>query len=899
MSKGPHAHNRRQPASCRTSLLVRVTRALAVQIALLGLSFAVSSASSAAQNLELSQERERVAAECRRLARPLGLSDSHMEEAAKRATTTAELASVLEECRRDLLAYPTPALLDEPAMERGHDLYKTLGCPVCHGNDARGGESGPSLLRSQRLLRDKKGETIGEVIVNGIPNTRMVAFHLSPEQLADIAAFLHGLQVKHLGATRDEQRLADIGDAKAGEGYFAQKCNQCHSATGDLLAIGSKYQDIKILQQRWLMPDDSSAKSASVLNPDGSVVEGKILHIDEFLVTLRLDNGSRRTLELDRDHSTLQVRDRLESHRKLLQEYSDSDIHNVTAYLHTLVGAGNPGSPASDSSRPSSFSASQRSSTVAGLPLEFTVDPQPGSWPTYSGDYSGRRYSPLSEINPSNVSHLTLAWTAHLDPGATGQTQGGRTQYPVNIGGEGKDDLLANASAEIRGSILQAGGVLYLSTPDNAWAVDARSGEILWNFRWKSRGGWHFFGSRGPAMRNTSIYFETPDDYLVSVDAETGVERWHVPIASLDEQYFASVAPIVIGNHILVGAGNTLNAPGFLESFDPDTGHLQWKHYSVPMNAGDPGIETWKDLDAARHGGGQVWVPGVYDQKTHLYIYGTGNPTPAYVASARGNGDALFTCSLLAVNVDSGKLAWYYQTSPNDTHDWDSAQTPVLAEIMLSGRRREVVMTASRNGYFFVVDRNDGTPLLTKQFSSTLNWAQPQLNRLGQPVRRPEKDGLPGGALVSNDNVGATNWQPPSYSPDYGLFYVQSAESWALSYTTNSDAGGAYSMEGKEEVPIDSNAYLKAIDPKTGQIVWSVKYPSGNPLANGVLTTAGSLLFAGDTAGNLVARDPADGHPLWYSRLGQVSNAPETYMFDGHQFILVASGNMLYSFRLL
>jgi alcohol dehydrogenase (cytochrome c) len=268
------------------------------------------------------------------------------------------------------------------------------------------------------------------------------------------------------------------------------------------------------------------------------------------------------------------------------------------------------------------------------------------------------------------------------------------------------------------------------------------------------------------------------------------------------------------------------------------------------------------------------------------------------VADARGDNDALFTCTMIAVDVDSGRLAWYYQTSPNDTHDWDSAQTPVLAELELDGRRREVAITAARNGYFFVVDRITGERILSKKFSTNANWAQPLLNAKGQPVRRPDKDGTPSGALVSNDNQGATNWQPASYSPDYGLYFVPAAESWALYYRTDSDAGGAYSMEGKEETPIDHAPYLDAIDPKTGNVVWSVRYPAGGSLSNGVLTTAGRLLFSGDTAGNLVARDPATGHPLWHAQIGQVSNAPETYLVDSRQYLLVAGGDTLYAFRL-
>src|SRR3989454_9251900 len=203
------------------------------------------------------------------------------------------------------------------------------------------------------------------------------------------------------------------------------------------------------------------------------------------------------------------------------------------------------------------------------------------------------------------------------------------------------------------------------------------------------------------AMYGDWLFFETPDDYLVSLDAKTGAERWHREIADFSQQYFSTMAPVVVGNHVLVGTGDDLDAPGFLQSFDPNTGDLQWKLYTVPMQKGDPGLETWASLDAAKHGGAQVWIPGSYDPDTHLHIIGTGNPTPAYTSQTRGEGDNLFTCSIVAVNVETGKMAWYYQTSPHDTHDWDSAQTPVLVDAEFNGRMRKLVLTASRNGYYF------------------------------------------------------------------------------------------------------------------------------------------------------------------------------------------------------
>jgi alcohol dehydrogenase (cytochrome c) len=359
------------------------------------------------------------------------------------------------------------------------------------------------------------------------------------------------------------------------------------------------------------------------------------------------------------------------------------------------------------------------------------------------------------------------------------------------------------------------------------------------------------------------------------------------------------MAPIVVGNHVLVGTGNDLDAPGFLQSFDPETGALQWKLYTVPMNDGDPGLETWKDLDAARHGGAQVWVPGSYDPESHLYITGTGNPTPAYTSRVRGEGDNLFTCSLIAVDVETGKMRWYYQTSPHDTHDWDSAQTPVLVDAPINGRMRKLVLTAARNGYYFTLDRVNGEHIVTGKISDTVNWAK-GINELGQPVRDPKKDHDIAGALVSAANGGAVNWPPPSFSPDTGLFYVPVSESWAMYYLTETDPRGAMGLGGKEEVGLGGDTFLTAIDYKTGKTVWRVKYPSvgGGGGSAGVLTTAGKLLFAGDAGGNIVARDPANGKPIWHARVGALSNAPETYAIDGKQYLLVASGDTLYAFAL-
>jgi alcohol dehydrogenase (cytochrome c) len=349
----------------------------------------------------------------------------------------------------------------------------------------------------------------------------------------------------------------------------------------------------------------------------------------------------------------------------------------------------------------------------AGLDPAAILKPLGESWPTYSGDYTGRRHSSLTQINQATVKSLGLAWATRgfvegsgpawrtaVGGGRFGGRGGGGGEVPLTIAGEGTGEFNRGGQAQIRGSILMVDGVLYATSPDNLWAVDARDGTTLWQFYWKTRGGTHT-GHRGVGMWRNYLFMETHDDYLVKIDARTGKEIWHVEIAPFEQQYFSSMAPVIIGDHVIVGTGNDLDAPGFLQSYDPETGKRQWILYTVPMNPGDPGVDTWPSLDAARHGGAQPWVPGVYDPETRLYIFGTGNPTPAYTPAARGTGVGLFTCSLVAVNVDTGKMAWYYQTSPRDMHDWTRLRRPCSSmprstgERASSSRRRRGTATSS------------------------------------------------------------------------------------------------------------------------------------------------------------------------------------------------------------
>jgi alcohol dehydrogenase (cytochrome c) len=537
-----------------------------------------------------------------------------------------------------------------------------------------------------------------------------------------------------------------------------------------------------------------------------------------------------------------------------------------------------------------------------GLDPASMLKPLGESWPTYSGDYTGRRYSSLTQINQTTVKHLTLAWTTRLTGGAPGAAggfggfgRGGGGSSNVIVGGEGTTDF-PSGGASVKGAILLVDGVMYVTAPDNVWALDARDGHELWRYFWKTKGGTHI-GNRGAAMWHNYLYFETPDNYLVSLDARTGKERWHVEIADFNQQYFSTMAPIVIGDHVLVGTGNDLDAPGFLQSYDPETGKRKWIFHTVPMKPGDPGLDTWPSLSAAQHGGGQVWIPGVYDPDSKLYIFGTGNPTPGYTGVGR-KGDNLFTCSLVAVNVDTGKMAWYYQTSPHDTHDWDSAQTPILIDGTINGKPRKLVSTAARNGYFFTVDRLTGEHVASSKYGATTNWSK-GLRANGAPEPNPEKEATVAGSLVSPVEGGVTNWQPPAYSPDTGLFYTQENNGFQMLYLTDPDPRGSMGLGGKMAVGVGSSGNaLSAIDYKTGKIVWRHPWPGGGGGGAGLLTSAGKVLFTGDGNGNFVGFDATNGKPLWHSRIGNISNAPQTHMLDGRQYVLVAVNDTLYAYAI-
>ena len=503
----------------------------------------------------------------------------------------------------------------------------------------------------------------------------------------------------------------------------------------------------------------------------------------------------------------------------------------------------------------------------AQTPLDPAKLLKPGtdSWPSYNGDYTGRRFSTLNKINASNINALSLAWMFRVNTGGTGPTT-------------------------IKGTPVVFDGVMYLTVPDHVWAIDARTGRQIWHHGWTSKGGIHI-GNRGVAVLNDTVYYETPDCQLVALNIKDGTERWHKEICDLEQFYYGSVAPMVVKNHIIAGvSGDDLDIPGYLQAHDPVTGEMQWRWYAVPQKKGDAGFDSWPNEDAAKHGGGMTWQPITYDPELNLIYVTTGNPQPV-IAFKNREGANLFTASIVALNPDTGKMVWYFQSSPNDTHDWDSTQTAVLIDGDFNGQPRKMIAQAARNGHYFLLDRTNGKALVSSDYIQT-NWAK-GYDEKGQPIPNPAKRPQIDGALVTPDQGGAANWPPPSFSPLTGLFYVPASRAFSIFYIY--DPGENPQGWGGTDRGGWSESMLQAIDFKTGKVKWSHKWEGG--ARSGLLTTAGNLLFAGGNSGDIVALNATTGDALWHARLGNaVSNGPITYEMDGKQYLVVAAGDQLFTF---
>ena len=497
------------------------------------------------------------------------------------------------------------------------------------------------------------------------------------------------------------------------------------------------------------------------------------------------------------------------------------------------------------------------------------------NWITYGGNYASQRFSALKQVNTENVSNLKMQWVYQL------RQQGIFESSPIVVD-----------------------GMMYVTEPPTTvTALDARTGRPLW--RWTAPLPQHlltiglFPTNRGVAILGDTIYVATIDAHLVALDPKTGAERWSVEIGKNSDAVAITQAPLAINGKIIVGMGGGEGGlRGYIDAYDAKDGRRLWRLYTIP-SAGEAGVETWEG-DSWKYGGGTTWNTGSYDPETNTLFWGTGNPAPDWNGDAR-KGDNLYSCSLLAIDADTGKMKWYFQFSPHETHDWDAAEPPILFDAVIDGRKRKVVAQANRNAFYYVLDRETGKFIGGQAFAKE-TWAT-GLDANGRPIELPNIDPSPQGNLIYPSITGSVNWTSSSYSPLTGLFYVNTREQGAYYYKGHptisphnpADIGGG----GGQKVVGGDDAYsaVRALDSTTGRRKWQFKMVGDS--WTGTLVTAGNLVFCADAEGNFFALDARDGKPLWHVSLGNSVRAnPITYAVDGKQYVEAAAGNSIFVFSL-
>ena len=496
----------------------------------------------------------------------------------------------------------------------------------------------------------------------------------------------------------------------------------------------------------------------------------------------------------------------------------------------------------------------------------------PGSWLTYGKNYSGWRYSGLAEINTATVSRLAPRWIYQ-----TGQA-GSPETTPLVFGAR----------------------MFVTESSNHADVLDLLTGKQIWHYHKASPQGLSMCcgeQNRGFAALGGKLFKLNIEATLVALDARSGAVLWEKQIEDYKRGFTATGAPLVVKNKVVVGiAGAEFGTRGFIDAYDANTGDRIWRFYTVAAK-GEPGGNTW-DGDAWQRGGGSSWITGTYDPDLNLIYWGTGNPGPGLDGDVRA-GDNLYTCSLVAIDADTGKLKWYFQFTPHDTHDWDAVADPVLIDMMVNGRKVKTVVQADRNGFFYALDRTNGKLLRAAPYTE-MTWTT-GLDADGRPKLVPGLDPSEDGTKVCPGLGGGHNWSATAYSPQTQLVYFGSTNGCGLFYRNRQEfhQGQWYQASTEATVPNEpSTGAVVAIDPATAETRW--RFEMVTPTSAGMLTTAGGLVFTGDGQGYLVALDARTGKPLWHFQTGGSIKAPPiTYTLNGKQQIAIAAGSSMMTFALV
>ncbi len=528
----------------------------------------------------------------------------------------------------------------------------------------------------------------------------------------------------------------------------------------------------------------------------------------------------------------------------------------------------------------------------------IAADREPQNWLAHGRTYDEQRYSPLAQINSGNVEKLGLAWAY-----ATGTTRGLQAT-PIVVDGR-----------------MYTTGVWSV-----VYALDAKTGKELWTYDPQVPRAWGRHAccdavNRGVALWKDALYVGTLDGRLVSLDARTGKKRWEVNTIDTTKPYTITGAPRVVKGKVLIGNGGAeYGVRGYFSAYDADTGKLAWRFYTVPGNPKDgfesPEMEqaakTWTGEWWVGGGGGTVWDSMAYDPQLDTLYVGTGNGSPwARAIRSPGGGDNLYLASILALNPDTGRLKWYYQTTPKENWDYTATQHIILADLLLDGKPRKVLMQAPKNGFFYVIDRVTGELLSADKYIPA-TWATHVDMKTGRPVETPEADWSKETRILIPAQLGGHNWHPMAYNPKTGLVYIPAMQPtgifppskefqqtgkytrrdmfWNPGVDWNNYTDTIYALVAKMggSLPAE-HGYLKAWDPVAKKTVWEIEHPAF--WNGGLLTTAGNLLFQGTGDGRFVAYSADQGRILWaVPTLVGIVAPPVTYSVDGEQYVAVMAG---------
>jgi PQQ-dependent dehydrogenase (methanol/ethanol family) len=763
------------------------------------------------------------------------------------------------------------------AAAAGHQLFDQT-CQSCHGPAGRG-DRGPALDTGRFAHGNEDGDLF-HTIRAGVPGSQMPPFPaLTDQQTWQLVSYIRSLSAS--AAPPDSAASVPPGDPIAGEALFfgTAGCARCHQIDGRGGIVGP---DLSVAGQT-----PAATLRAKIIDPNAPPASGRGGAPQVITATLsdgRQVRGVRRnedtfSAQIVDASGTLHLIDKMTAKSYQVENVSlmpddhasrltASELSDVIAYLATR--------------RERKLNADTVSLPGGGVTVDRLVKAasDPGNWLMYWGDYHATHYSGLTQIDTSNVSRLRTAWA-----------------YPM------PGDSVLEATPVV------VDGVMYTTLPGVVAALDARTGRQIWRSTrvQKVRSPYEINPfNRGVAIAGHRLFVGTLDAALVALDTRTGAPLWETQVADTMLGYSLTSAPLVVKDKVLVGiTGGEFGARGFLDAYDAATGKRLWRWYAVP-GPGEFGNDTWKG-DSWKFGGSPMWLTGSYDPELNLVYWTVGNPGPQIDRSARGDLDNLFSDSVVAIDPDTGVRKWHYQFTPNDGHDWDSCQAVILVDRMWHGRARKLLLHADRNGMFYVLDRTNGRFLAGTPFVYQ-NWNK-GFDAGGRPIVVPGSNSSREGSFFVYPTLGGgTNFQAPSYDPAAGLLYLEYSESGQAyvsmpvpfeegrQYIGRDTAAATRPAPKPGEPP--ASAGIKAIDPETGRTVWDFKIFRGS-LTNGVLATAGHVLFASLRDGNIVALDARTGRHLWHFSTGANNAAsPMSYAVDGRQFVALSSGNTVYAFAL-